>query len=214
MGHGEFDAALERAGELRFTAAALDLAHDLRKGEHPDQHRKEVDAAFHEVDAERQPFLAHHRVAAEHGDDQTEAAGDQPLQQGCLGQPRNHRHGENEQRKELPRPELKRDCRERCGGADQKHAAEETAEERRPDAEPYCAARLALLRHRMAVEDGGPCRGSSPKVKGSTTMMVMVIVTPGSAPPTTPASVPKNSGSRYFTCAMLTSPAASSSYIG
>ena len=59
-----------------------------------------------------------------------------------------------------------------------------------------------------------PCSGSSPKVKGSTTMMVMVIVTPGSAPPTTPASVPKKSGSRYFTCAMLTSPAASSSYIG
>src|SRR2546422_770925 len=157
MGHGEPHAALERAGELRFTAAALDLAHDLRKGEHPDQHRKEVDAAFYEVDAERQPLLAHHRVAAEHGDDQTKAAGDQPLQQGCLGQPRNHRHGENEQRKELPRPELKRDCRERSGGADQKPAAEETPEERRPDAEPDCAARLALFRHRMAKK-GEPGR--------------------------------------------------------
>src|SRR3954466_12213480 len=32
-------------------------------------------------------------------------------------------------------------------------------------------------------------------------MIVMVIVTPGSAPPMTPASVPKKSGTRYLTCA-------------
>ena len=37
-------------------------------------------------------------------------------------------------------------------------------------------------------------------------MIVMVMVTPGSAPPTTPTSVPRNSGSRYFHCRMLTMP--------
>src|SRR5881394_3226826 len=42
-------------------------------------------------------------------------------------------------------------------------------------------------------------------------MIVMVIVTPGSAPPRTPASVPKKSGTRYFTCATWTMPSARSS---
>ena len=40
---------------------------------------------------------------------------------------------------------------------------------------------------------------------------VMVIVTPGSEPPTTPTSVPRNSGSRYFHCRTVTMPLASSS---
>ena len=62
------------------------------------------------------------------------------------------------------------------------------------------------------VMAASPCSGSRPKVNGNTTMMVIVIVTPGSAPPTIPASVPRNSGSRYFACRMLTTPAASSSY--
>ena len=52
-----------------------------------------------------------------------------------------------------------------------------------------------------------PCNGSRPKVNGSTTMIVIVMVMPGSAPPTTPISVPTNSGSRYLTCRMLTIPA-------
>jgi hypothetical protein len=50
-----------------------------------------------------------------------------------------------------------------------------------------------------------------PKVKGSTTMMVMVMVTPGNAPPTMPASVPRASGTRYFTCIRFTSAVPSSS---
>src|SRR5215510_9084182 len=58
-----------------------------------------------------------------------------------------------------------------------------------------------------------PCSGSSPKVKGSTTITVSVIVMPGSAPPTTPISVPTNSGTRYFTAKMFARPAARSSYI-
>ena len=43
-----------------------------------------------------------------------------------------------------------------------------------------------------------PCNGSSPNVNGSATMIVIVIVTPGSAPPITPTSVPIVSGIRYF----------------
>jgi hypothetical protein len=58
-----------------------------------------------------------------------------------------------------------------------------------------------------------PCRGSSPNVKGRMRMMVMVMVTPGSAPPTTPDSVPMNSGKRYLSWATLTSPAPRSSNI-
>ena len=50
-------------------------------------------------------------------------------------------------------------------------------------------------------------------MNGSTTITVMVMVMPGSAPPTTPTSVPMNSGTRYFTCSMLTMPAPSSSNI-
>ena len=52
-----------------------------------------------------------------------------------------------------------------------------------------------------------PCSGSSPKVKGSTMMMVMVMVTPGSAPPIKPTRVPRNSGTRYFRCRMFSIPA-------
>ena len=43
-----------------------------------------------------------------------------------------------------------------------------------------------------------PCSGSSPKVKGSATMIVIVIVTPDSEPPITPTSVPMVSGTKYF----------------
>src|SRR5688572_5995569 len=52
-----------------------------------------------------------------------------------------------------------------------------------------------------------PCSGSRPKVNGSTTITVMVMVIPGSAPPITPINVPMKSGTRYFTCIMSTSPA-------
>src|SRR5882762_3760404 len=36
-------------GEIERSGDKAQLAHDLRKGEHADQHRKEVDAAFYEV---------------------------------------------------------------------------------------------------------------------------------------------------------------------
>lgn len=48
-----------------------------------------------------------------------------------------------------------------------------------------------------------PASGSRPKVKGRTMMIVIVIVTPGSAPPTRPASVPAASGIKY--CSFMTS---------
>ena len=35
-----------------------------------------------------------------------------------------------------------------------------------------------------------PCREGIPKVKGRVRMMVMVMVIPGMAPPTTPATIP------------------------
>ncbi len=38
-----------------------------------------------------------------------------------------------------------------------------------------------------------PCRDGIPKVNGSVRMMVMVIVIPGMAPPTTPAAIPAQS---------------------
>jgi hypothetical protein len=50
-------------------------------------------------------------------------------------------------------------------------------------------------------------------VNGSTTITVMVIVIPGSAPPTTPMSVPMKSGTRYLTWNIPTSPAARRSNI-
>ena len=56
-----------------------------------------------------------------------------------------------------------------------------------------------------------PCNGSSPKVKGSTTITVMVIVIPGSDPPTTPTNDPMKRGIRYFHCRMLTMPSPRSS---
>ena len=40
---------------------------------------------------------------------------------------------------------------------------------------------------------------------------VMVIVTPGSEPPTMPTSVPNNSGNMYFHCSIVTMPLPSSS---
>src|SRR5688572_16496237 len=58
-----------------------------------------------------------------------------------------------------------------------------------------------------------PCSGSRPKVNGSTTITVMVMVMPGSAPPTTPISVPMKSGSRYLTCSSETMPCPRSSNI-
>src|SRR5688572_15409080 len=58
-----------------------------------------------------------------------------------------------------------------------------------------------------------PCSGSRPKVNGSATMIVIVTVTPGSAPPITPTNVPIVSGSRYFHCATLASASPRSSYI-
>src|SRR5690606_1332435 len=56
-----------------------------------------------------------------------------------------------------------------------------------------------------------PCSGSRPKVKGSTTITVMVIVTPGSEPPITPTNVPTASGIRYFAWRMPRSAAPRSS---
>ena len=57
-----------------------------------------------------------------------------------------------------------------------------------------------------------PCSGSRPKVNGSTMITVMVMVTPGSAPPTTPATVPITSGIRYLNWNRPTSACHSSSY--
>src|SRR5688572_27983039 len=59
-----------------------------------------------------------------------------------------------------------------------------------------------------------PCRGSSPNVNGSTMITVMVLVMPGSAPPTTPTSVPRTSGSRYLSWAKLPTADSSRSGIG
>jgi len=56
-----------------------------------------------------------------------------------------------------------------------------------------------------------PWSGSRPKVKGRIRMMVIVIVTPGSAPPTTPASVPMTRERRYFAWSTLRMPAPRSS---
>ena len=51
-------------------------------------------------------------------------------------------------------------------------------------------------------------------MKGRITITVMVIVTPGSEPPTTPTSVPRNKGSMYFHCRVVTMPLASRSNMG
>ena len=56
-------------------------------------------------------------------------------------------------------PKLQRELRERPGGRDQHHRAEQPAEDRGPDAEPQRPPRLALARHREAVEGGGHRRG-------------------------------------------------------
>src|SRR6185295_11679209 len=58
-----------------------------------------------------------------------------------------------------------------------------------------------------------PCSGSMPNVNGSTMITVMVLVMPGSAPPTMPTSVPTASGTKYFMCSTFAMPARSSSYI-
>jgi hypothetical protein len=63
------------------------------------------------------------------------------------------------------------------------------------------------------IMHASPCSGSRPKVNGSTTITVIVIVIPGSAPPTTPISVPTKSGTRYFISKMFASPAPRSSNI-
>ena len=85
---------------------------------------------------------------------QPSAPASRPFSSEASTRPADHRQREDEEREVLPRPELERDCGERPGGGDEEHAAEQAAEERRPDAEPQRAPRLALLRHRKAVERG------------------------------------------------------------
>ena len=159
MRYREAERAVHGVTELGDAAHALDFGHDLREGEHADQHRQEIDAALEHRDAEREALLAHHRVVAEDGDDQPEAARDQALGERRFDQPRDHRQREHEQREEFPGAELERELRQRSGREDQERAAEQAAEERGPDAEPDRASRLAFLRHRMAVEGGGDRRG-------------------------------------------------------
>jgi hypothetical protein len=54
----------------------------------------------------------------------------------------------------LPRSERQCDRGERAGDQDEEEAADQAAEARRPHTEPHGAPRLALARHREAVEGG------------------------------------------------------------
>ncbi len=162
-------------------------------------------------DAEREARRAQHRIGAEHGDHDAERAGEQPLHQRRLDQPRDHRQREHEQREELPRPEPERELRQRRGGADEeqrRRAGRRRTTPRRPATwrGPPRPSASSESRRRwwrstracrecrcsMAVTSppaepptytpviaASPCSGSRPKVNGSTTMMVMVMVTPG-----------------------------------
>ena len=107
--HREVDRRHRSASVDPARADPLDLAHDLREGEHADQHRQERHAAFEPADAEREARLAHHRVVAEDGDHAADRAGEQPLGERALDQAGDHRQREDEEREVLPRPELERE---------------------------------------------------------------------------------------------------------
>ena len=124
MGNGEPRDPGDRVGRTLRASHLLDVAHDLREGEHADQHRQELDAALEELDAEREPRRSHHRVVAEDGDHQAEHPGEQPLGERGLDQAGDHRQRQHEEREEFPRPELEREGRERAGGGDEEHASD------------------------------------------------------------------------------------------
>ena len=109
--HGEVDICRSFSAAPTDRVDALQLAHDLREGEHADQHRQERHAAFEPADAEREARLAHHRVVAEHRHHAADRAGEQALDQRALHQAGDHRQREHEEREVLPGAELERELR-------------------------------------------------------------------------------------------------------
>ena len=137
--------ALDRVADARGAAHLLDVGHDLREGEHADQHRQERDAALEKSNAEREPRRAHHRVVAEHGDDEPEHAGEEALcSSDASTSPATIDSASTNSEKYSHGPNCSANAASGPVAAIEQDPRRAVRRERRPDAEPERAPGLAL----------------------------------------------------------------------
>ncbi len=132
----------------------LRLLEQLADREQPDQHGHELDPGGQLREAEGEALGRGHDVDADGGEQDAERAGDQVLDRRAGADRGQHRQAEHVHREVFGRPELVGETRQRRRRDDEDDDAEDAADAARHRRHAERPARLAALRHGIAVPAG------------------------------------------------------------